>query len=287
MGDYNTGVLTGEWIDIDQGTAVEDVLEHITRILSQGTSPDSSHEEWITCDYNNIPLSGFYPNLETAVAVAHLVHEYDYHIVKAYIELMGEDYIGELEDRYCETHASLEEYAYDLINECYDIDDDDGQPRLLFRLQLVRKRPRAKRRDYILPISALVSLRSSGTIKLFPVVVDRLPLIHTNTVIHFNRFGSTLSMFFAKIFYVRCCVLIWIMYTFIMDERGLLTWMYLTNEFMKQDVGVNGAAINQECQTINQTVMALDANGQFNHMGVYWIANQLAADGKIRHQLNK
>lgn len=63
---------------------------------------------------------------------------------------------------------------------------------------------------------------------------------------------------------------------------------YLTNEFMKQDVGVNGAAItDQECQTINQTVMALDANGQFNHMGVYWIANQLAADGKIRHQLNK
>ena len=57
---------------------------------------------------------------------------------------------------------------------------------------------------------------------------------------------------------------------------------YLTREFVLNDCGVNGAALsNEDCDLIIAEVERLYSLGQFHHTGVYWIANQLAADGKI------
>jgi|FLYL01.1.fsa_nt_gi antirestriction protein len=121
LGDYNAGILTGEWIVIEADTTVEEIHERIATILSQGVSEDSPHEEWLICDYNNLPLSGPYTSLETVVAIARLVHEYDYAVVEAYLDHFGAEAIDELEERYCGLFESVEDYAYELINDCYDL----------------------------------------------------------------------------------------------------------------------------------------------------------------------
>lgn len=57
---------------------------------------------------------------------------------------------------------------------------------------------------------------------------------------------------------------------------------YLTNPFIRSDVGINGAEItDDECELIRAQVQRLHEQGEFHHTGVYWIANKLAADGII------
>ena len=57
---------------------------------------------------------------------------------------------------------------------------------------------------------------------------------------------------------------------------------YITRDFVRQDCGVHGATFSDEnCDTIIAEVARLTEEGIFSHTGVYWIANQLAAEGKI------
>lgn len=57
---------------------------------------------------------------------------------------------------------------------------------------------------------------------------------------------------------------------------------YLTNDFIRNDVGIWGAKLSDEdCEKIRLEVIKLNALGEFYHTGVYWIANRLAADGAI------
>lgn len=61
----------------------------------------------------------------------------------------------------------------------------------------------------------------------------------------------------------------------------------LTNEFIRFDVGINGAKItDKECSLIRLEVQRLHEQG-FHHVGVYWTANRLAADGVIHPRLAK
>lgn len=63
---------------------------------------------------------------------------------------------------------------------------------------------------------------------------------------------------------------------------------YLTNVFIRSDIGVYGAEItDNECELIRAEVQRLHERGEFHHTGVYWIANQLAADGIIYPKLPK
>lgn len=63
---------------------------------------------------------------------------------------------------------------------------------------------------------------------------------------------------------------------------------YLTNVFIRSDIGVYGAEItDDECELIRAHVQRLHERGEFHHTGVYWIANRLAADGIIYPKLPK
>lgn len=63
---------------------------------------------------------------------------------------------------------------------------------------------------------------------------------------------------------------------------------YLTNNFIRSDIRINGAEItDEECSFIRVEVQRLHEQGKFYHTGVYWIANRLAVDGVIHPQLAK
>lgn len=61
---------------------------------------------------------------------------------------------------------------------------------------------------------------------------------------------------------------------------------YLTDDFIRGEVGIWGAKISDEdCETIRAYIHYLDERGEFHHNGVYWIANRLASEGRIQPQL--
>ena len=63
---------------------------------------------------------------------------------------------------------------------------------------------------------------------------------------------------------------------------------YLTNQFIRSEVGIYGAEItDDECELIRAQVQRLHKQGEFHHTGVYWIVNRLAADGIIHSKLAK
>ncbi|MBP5972486.1 hypothetical protein HW132_07010 [Brasilonema sp. CT11] len=57
---------------------------------------------------------------------------------------------------------------------------------------------------------------------------------------------------------------------------------YITREFVRQDCGIHGInLVDEDCDVIIDEVKKLAQQGNFQHTGVYWIANYLATEGRI------
>ncbi len=57
---------------------------------------------------------------------------------------------------------------------------------------------------------------------------------------------------------------------------------YIDRDFVRNDVGINGATLTDEdCDRVILEVSRLANEGMFHHTGVYWIANRLAGNGEI------
>lgn len=57
---------------------------------------------------------------------------------------------------------------------------------------------------------------------------------------------------------------------------------YLTRNFVRDQCSSNGAVLSDaDCDRIIEQTQQLYTLDRFHHTGVYWIANQLAADGVI------
>lgn len=63
---------------------------------------------------------------------------------------------------------------------------------------------------------------------------------------------------------------------------------YLTNKFIRTEVGIHGAEISdRDCVAIRAEVQRLYNQSKFHHTGIYWVANRMAANGTIHPQLPK
>jgi hypothetical protein len=57
---------------------------------------------------------------------------------------------------------------------------------------------------------------------------------------------------------------------------------YITRDFVRNDCGIHGTTFSDEdCDLVIAKVQRLAMEDKFQHTGVYWIANALAADGLI------
>jgi antirestriction protein len=119
LADYNAGILRGRWIEIGEHTDVDEIRAEIHEMLAE-----TGHEEYAIHDYNDIPYGdlGEYPPLEKVVAVAHAVKAHGYRLVKGYLNHFDIENLEELEDRFRGIYESVEDYARELIDECYDLE---------------------------------------------------------------------------------------------------------------------------------------------------------------------
>ena len=121
LADYNSGLLRGCFIDITSLTTVEEIEEQI-----QGMLAVKGNEEWAVHDYNNIPYSSEYPNLETLISIVTLVEDYGYNVIQGFLDYFSEEDLDSFEDFFIGIYRSLEDYAYEFVNDCYDLEKQMG-----------------------------------------------------------------------------------------------------------------------------------------------------------------
>jgi antirestriction protein len=121
LADYVAGRLHGRWIDVDQPANA--IRDEIAQMLAESKEPIA--EEWAIHDYENfegLSLSEF-EDIDKVAEVAFLITEHGPVFASLVSYLGGTSSIDEarryMEDGYRGAFDSLEDYAQELIEECY------------------------------------------------------------------------------------------------------------------------------------------------------------------------
>jgi antirestriction protein len=121
LADYNSGRLHGRWIDADQDA--EAIHAAIAAMLTESKEPIA--EEWAIHDYENfggLRLSE-YESIDTVAEVASLLDEHG-DVFGAVVEHFGglsslDEAKRCMEEGYRGAFKSLEDFAFDFVEECY------------------------------------------------------------------------------------------------------------------------------------------------------------------------
>lgn len=113
---YNNGNLAGEWIDITDFADWTEFVEYC-----QNLHADEEEPELMFQDYDNMPKG-----IELCEDTFELLQEYSNHenqeALNAFIELYGYLNIDDFEDKYQGEYDSKKDFAYYIVDECYNLE---------------------------------------------------------------------------------------------------------------------------------------------------------------------
>lgn len=121
LASYNAGTLHGVWIDIEEGTTVDDVMEQVQAMLKE--SPEEYAEEWEIHDTGW--FGGHSPTtIEEAVEyVEKLANSgLDDSVFAAFVSLWDVDSADHAAEAYVGDFASDEEFAEEWVDMCGYLD---------------------------------------------------------------------------------------------------------------------------------------------------------------------
>lgn len=127
LASYNAGKSVGRWVNVPE--TVEEMQEAINEILKNSGEPFA--EEWAFHDseyFGPFDVSE-YEDLESLVKKANIINRVDnleafeaWDASTGDIDSMDEDEIIEkFEDEFMGTYRDEEDYAYELMNDCYSV----------------------------------------------------------------------------------------------------------------------------------------------------------------------
>ena len=131
--DYTEGLLRYKWVDLKDVYDSEDLNEIVFNYLNERTEETGElHEEWFIADYENFPNLGEYPGPEAIMETAKVVENYDWRVVKAFIEYEGVEYLENFEEKYRGIFESEKDFAYEDIQNHYDLEKMMGNLAIYF-----------------------------------------------------------------------------------------------------------------------------------------------------------
>jgi len=124
LADYNAGLLSGFWLDIEDLTANE-ISEKIQDFLKKRTEETSElHEEYAIHDMEGFPstLTSEWPDFKELVEYMELIQAHG-DAYEAYCEWIGFEYATPegFEESYCGEYDSEQDYAEELADEIMEI----------------------------------------------------------------------------------------------------------------------------------------------------------------------
>lgn len=125
-GKYNSGNLRGMWVDLSTFNDYEDFVNFCYAIHA-----DESDPELMFQDYDNMPRSLYRESMgekgfEKIMEYCELCDDYSVEAVDDFLEWDSTDDLDRMHDAYVGVYDSKEDFAREIVNDCYDLDNMMG-----------------------------------------------------------------------------------------------------------------------------------------------------------------
>ena len=121
-GKYNSGNLRGMWLNLSTFDDYEDFVNFCKAIHA-----DEEYPELMFQDFENMPGSLYHESMgekgfEKIMEYCELCDEYNVSAVEDFLEWYSPEDLGRMDDAYVGVYDSEEDFARELVSDCYDLD---------------------------------------------------------------------------------------------------------------------------------------------------------------------
>lgn len=125
-GKYNSGNLRSMWVDLSTFESYEDFENFCLAIHSDEDDPELTYQ-----DYENMPRSLYHERIgeeefENILKYCELCDDYSVEAVDDFLEWDSSDDLDRMHDAYVGVYDSEEDFAEEIVSECYDLDNMMG-----------------------------------------------------------------------------------------------------------------------------------------------------------------
>ena len=125
-GKYNSGNLRGMWVDLSTFDYYEDFENFCLAIHADEADPELMYQ-----DYENMPRSLYHESMgeegfNKIAEYCELCDDYSVEAIDDFLEWSSSDDLGRMHDAYVGVYDSEEDFAEEIVSDCYDLDNMMG-----------------------------------------------------------------------------------------------------------------------------------------------------------------
>ena len=125
-GKYNSGNLRGMWVNVSAFGSYEYFIDFCKAIHADEEDPELMYQ-----DYENIPRSLYHESMgeegfNKIAEYCELCDDYSVSAVDDFLEWSSSDDLGRMHDAYVGVYDSEEDFAEEIVSDCYDLDNMMG-----------------------------------------------------------------------------------------------------------------------------------------------------------------
>ena len=125
-GKYNEGNLSGMWVDVSTFDDYEDFVNFCYAIHADEADPELMFQ-----DYDNMPGSLYHESMgeegfNNILKYCELCDEYSVDAVEDFLEWDSTEDLDRMHDAYVGVYDSEEDFAEEIVSDCYDLDNMIG-----------------------------------------------------------------------------------------------------------------------------------------------------------------
>lgn len=121
-GKYNSGNLRGMWVDVSTFDSYEDFVNFCYAIHADEEDPELMYQ-----DYENMPGSLYHESMGEKgfgkiMEYCELCDDYGFSAVGDFLEFYSPEDLDRMHDAYAGVYDSEEDFAREIVSDCYDLD---------------------------------------------------------------------------------------------------------------------------------------------------------------------
>ena len=121
-GKYNSGNLNGMWVDLSTFDDYEDFINFCKAIHADESDPELMYQ-----DFENMPDSLYHESMgeegfNNILKYCELCDEYGVSAVDDFLEWYSPEDLDNMHDAYAGVYDTKEDFAIEIVNDCYDIE---------------------------------------------------------------------------------------------------------------------------------------------------------------------
>ena len=138
-GKYNSGNLGGMWVNISTFDSYDDFLNFCKAIHADEEDPELMFQ-----DFANIPDSLYHESMgekefNNLLKYCELCDEYNVSAVDDFLEFYSPEDLDNMQDAYVGVYDSEEDFAREIVNDCYDLDKMMGDLAYYFNYEALTR----------------------------------------------------------------------------------------------------------------------------------------------------